>query len=131
MKKAIEYVTVCSVGAVGYTFIEVLWRGYSHWTMAVTGGLCLAMVYLVEERYSREALWKRCLAGSLIITVAELAVGFVVNMLLGWNVWDYSDMAFNVCGQICALYFGLWFLLCIPCVGLCAGLRRLFDGRRV
>lgn len=126
MKKAVEYTAVYGVGAVGYTLIEILWRGYSHWTMALTGGACLMLVYLLEERYSGEAMWKRCLAGSLIITTAELVVGFVVNILLGWGVWDYSNQTLNVCGQICALYFILWFLLCIPGVKLCAGLRRIF-----
>jgi len=110
---------VFSMGAVGYTAIEFLWRGYSHWTMAFTGGICLMALYLFQRFYSHEPLWKRCLAGCLFITLVELFVGLVVNMLLGWAVWDYSNMYFNFQGQICLVYSALWFMLCIPMVKVC------------
>ncbi len=128
MRKSLEYGVVYSVGAVGYTLVEIAWRGYSHWTMALTGGACLTLIYLNEAHHYTEPLWKRCLAGSLIITTLELAVGFVVNILLKWNVWDYSNQTFNLFGQICALYSGLWFLICMPAAKLCAGLRHLLGG---
>lgn len=125
MGKSLEYGVVYLVGAAGYTLVEILWRGYSHWTMALTGGACLALIYLNESKHHAEPLWKRCLAGSLIITNIELAVGFVVNIMLGWQVWDYSNRALNLFGQICLLYSGLWFLICVPGTKLCAGLRYL------
>lgn len=39
MEKFKEYAAVCTVGSVGYSAIEVLWRGFTHWTMALTGGV--------------------------------------------------------------------------------------------
>lgn len=127
MRKSLEYGVVYSVGAVGYTLVEMLWRGYSHWTMALTGGACLALIYLNESRHHTAPLWKRCLVGSLIITNLELAVGFVVNIILRWQVWDYSNQVLNLFGQVCALYSGLWFLLCMPATKLCAGLRHILN----
>lgn len=125
MRKFGEYSTVMSIGAVSYSAIEILWRGFTHWTMALTGGVCFLAIYIVEACNESTPLWKKCLAGSLIITLAELIVGFIVNILLGWKVWDYSEMKLNFCGQVCPLYSFLWFLLCIPASYACGGLRRL------
>ena len=123
MRKISEMLSVFLIGAGGYLVIELLWRGYSHWTMALTGGMCFLCIYLTELSFADEPLWKKCLVGSLFITLSELVVGFVVNILLSWNVWDYSDRIIHLFGQICPLYSVLWFLLCIPCVYLCRCIR--------
>lgn len=125
MRYAKEYSAVFALGGVGYNLVELLWRGYSHWTMTLTGGLCLSFIYINEKFHSDEPMWKRCLAGALFISTAELAVGFFVNILLGWNVWDYSTQFLNVSGQICPLYSALWFLLCFPVIYLCRIIRRV------
>jgi len=127
MPKILEYATVGCLGAVGYMVIEILWRGYSHWTMALTGGVCFFIIYMNEELFFYAPLWKRCLVGSLAVTLIELVEGFFVNILLGWAVWDYSAVPFNVCGQICLLYSGLWFLLCMPLVFVCRHLRKMMQ----
>ena len=123
MKVGLEYGAVYTIGAVGYTLVELLWRGHSHWTMTLTGGTCLALIYLIESKCHGAPLWKRCFAGSLVITLCEIGVGFIVNILLDWKVWDYSKLWFNLFGQICLLYSSLWFLLCIPVTKLCSHLR--------
>ena len=128
MGKIGEYAVVYSVGGVGYTIVEILWRGYSHWTMALTGGMCLLFIYMNEVRHNTAPMWKRCLADCLIITLLELSVGFVVNMLLGWQVWDYSDQFMNLFGQVCVLYSFFWYLLGIPAAYLCAYLRKILHG---
>lgn len=126
MRKLGEYSAVYSIGAAAYSLIEILWRGFTHWTMALTGGLCFLLIYITEAAHESTPLWKKCAAGSLIITLAELIVGFIVNILLDWDVWDYSSMKFNFHGQVCALYSALWFLLCIPASFICTRLRHLF-----
>ncbi|MBQ8551801.1 MAG: hypothetical protein IJ428_03200 [Clostridia bacterium] len=128
MRRIGEYAVVYIIGGVGYTIVEILWRGYSHWTMALTGGMCFMFIYMNEAFHNRAPLWKRCLVGSLIISLSELTVGFVVNILLGWHVWDYSNRFLNLFGQVCALYSSLWFLLCIPVAGLCTHLRKWLRG---
>ena len=120
-----EYVMIYLFGAAGYVAIELLWRGYSHWTMGVTGGACFFVIYLCECVYEDEKLWKKCLIGSLTITIAELVVGACVNIILEWGIWDYSNLHFNVCGQISLLYFALWFVLCVPLSYLCRGIKRV------
>ncbi len=128
MKKLMEYLAVLAVGSASYSLIEIFWRGFTHWTMALTGGVCMMLIYAVHCGYSSTAMWKRCLAGCLIITTAELSVGFVVNILLGWSVWSYSGELFNFHGLICPLYTLLWFFLCIPADMLCGGIGRIFSG---
>ncbi len=114
MKKYKKYAIITIVGGLYYFLLEVLWRGYSHWTMIMTGGACVLFLYLINDKLSSVPFLARCALGSLIITAAELAVGLVVNVWLGWDVWDYSDKSFNIMGQICLNSSLIWFLLCIP-----------------
>ncbi len=127
MRRAFEYGTVFVIGAIGYALVELLWRGRTHWTMMLTGGACFALIYGAERRYSDAPRWKRCVVGTQVITLAELLVGFLVNVLLGWAVWDYSRLPFNLFGQICPLYSALWFLLCLPVTHFCAWLERFME----
>ncbi len=55
-----------------------------------------------------------CIIGSLIVTAIELIVGYIVNMRLGWGVWDYSNIKYNYKGQICLRYSVFWIFLCAP-----------------
>lgn len=115
-----------AVGGAGYTLLELLWRGRTHWTMAVTGGVCFAVLQRICRSKKPHGLMGCCIRGCLAITVAELLVGRIVNLRLHWNVWDYSALPLNFQGQICVEYSALWFLLCLP---LCALLRKLGAGR--
>ena len=117
------------LGSAGYGTIEVLWRGYTHWTMLVTGGLCFLTIYHFNIRNEKLALWKKCLFGSAAITSYEFVVGCIVNLWLKWDVWDYSSMLYNVKGQICPLYSALWFLLSAPLCGLTTAIRHKMPQR--
>ena len=114
----LEYMFVYLIGALGYGGIELLWNGHTHWTMLLAGGLCFTLLYLVELR-SGDAHWKKWLMGACIITTVEFVTGSIVNLRLGWNVWDYSHHALNLMGQICPLFTCFWFLLSIPSMALC------------
>ena len=116
MKKFKEYSFIFLVGAVIYSTIEVAFRGFTHWTMALTGGLAFLLIYIVSFRIKSKSLVLRCLAGSAIITSLEFTVGCIVNRQLHWNVWDYSDRAGDILGQICPLFSMIWFFLSFPAV---------------
>ncbi len=108
-----------SIGAVCYPIIEILWRGKTHWTMAVTGGTVFAALYRFYKKYKNQRLVSRCVCGSLIITAFELISGLIFNRAFMLDVWDYSEQKFNFKGQICLFYSVMWALLCIPVSALC------------
>ncbi len=108
-----------------YSLVEIVNRGYTHWTMSLTGGIILTILYSLNSRRTM-TLIKSCFAGSVIITAIEFAVGVFDNIIMHWNVWDYSDMPFNLLGQICLLFSCYWFLLCIPAYYLCRLMRNRF-----
>ena len=121
-----EFLFVYVLGALGYGTLEMLWRGRTHWTMLLTGGLCFLLIYLCAARL-HAALWQKCLLSAAMVTTAELLVGLLVNRVLGWGVWDYSALPMNLGGQICLLYSLYWLALSLPAVLLCTRLRRLFE----
>jgi len=114
-----EYFKVFTIGSIGYSVIEVLWRGFTHWTMSITGGICFLFIYLTNLKLTTKSIFKRSLVGSTIITAVEFLSGCIINKIFKLNVWDYSKDKFNIMGQVCLLYSFLWFLLCIPLVYLC------------
>ena len=101
-----------------YSLVEIVLRGYTHWTMCLTGGFVMTILYAINSRRTM-TLMKSCALGSLFITMTELAVGIFDNIIMHWNVWDYSDMPFNFLGQICIPFSAFWFVLCIPARLLC------------
>lgn len=108
-----------AIGAVAYGLIEVAVRGYTHWTMALTGGAVMVLLNLINKTKNLSILVK-CLLGMTVITSLEFAVGMAVNVGFGWNVWDYSDKPFNLFGQICPQFCIAWFFISIPAYGVCS-----------
>ena len=108
------------IGGRLYTWIEILWRGYTHWSMFVLGGLCFVIMGLLNEYKFKwnESLAVQSVVSACIITLFEFITGCVVNLYMGLNVWDYSNLPFNLLGQICLYYFLLWIPLSI--VGIIA-----------
>lgn len=121
-----EYTLVFCIGAAGYSLVESLWRGYTHWTMTLTGGVCFLLIYLLNTHFPAPTLIKILLCGG-IITSVELVVGLVVNRHLGWHIWDYSNLHLQAFGQISLLYSLLWTLLSIPLLPLCRVIRTVFS----
>ncbi|MBR5229500.1 MAG: hypothetical protein IKW01_01485 [Firmicutes bacterium] len=111
-------IIVFVLGAATYGMIEVLFRGHTHWTMVLTGGACVLTFYYVQDWLLELPLVLGALAGALIITIYEFCVGVIVNLKLGWDVWDYSEMSCNVLGQICPAFTSMWFILCLVFLGL-------------
>lgn len=100
------------VGGLIYGGIEILWRGYTHWTMI----LLAAVISIPLDAFNESIGWdwpllKQALVGGTVITLAEMAAGLVLNVWLGLHIWDYSQMWGNLLGQICPQYWAAWVLL--------------------
>lgn len=119
MKKLCETADLFALGGGAYGLIEVLWRGYTHWTMAALGGiLFLGLGALNRALPENVSLLMRGLIGGCIITGAEFAAGCVLNLWLGLAIWDYSNLPLNFMGQICLPFSLLWVLLSVVVVVL-------------
>ena len=117
------------VGGLIYFWLEVLWRGYSHWSMFLLGGLCFVLCGLINEGVSWEMpLPLQMLISALMITALEFLTGCIVNLWLGWQVWDYSKLHVQLLGQISLKSSVIWFLLSSVGIVLDDWLRYWFFG---
>lgn len=129
MAKALKYLFLFSFGGIIYVIIELLWRGYSHWSMFILGGLCFLLLGFLNEKNTREIpLIVQMIFGAFIITSLEFIAGCILNLWLNLNVWDYYDLPFNILGQVCLPYMFLWFLLSPLCIVTDDYIRYLFFG---
>ena len=123
-----KYLLLGGIGGAVYVLLEMLWRGYSHWTMFLLGAVCFILIGLVNEVFEWDTpLILQMFCGCAIITALEFITGCIVNLWLGWDVWDYSRYKFNVLGQISLRSSVGWYFLSLVGIFLDDWLRyRLF-----
>ncbi len=106
-----------AIGGLLYYLIEILWRGCSHMSMFIVGGICFVLIGLINEYLSFDTpLWKQQLIAAVIVTLIEFFSGLILNVWLHMNIWDYSSLPFNLLGQICLEYSLMWILLSLPAI---------------
>lgn len=97
------------LGGSAYVLMELVFRGRSHWTMFLMGGVLFLILGGLNEAISWDMpLLFQGVLGALIVTGTELAAGCVLNLWLGMDIWDYSDLPCNFMGQICLSFSLLW-----------------------
>ncbi|MGN6710854.1 putative ABC transporter permease [Anaerocolumna jejuensis] len=116
---SLKYILFFFVGGFSYCGIETLFRGYSHISMLIAGGVCFLLIDYINQKCKHEIpLPGRMFLSSLAITAVELMAGLIVNLWMHLNVWDYSNQPLNAWGQICPLFSLVWFLLSAPAIWL-------------
>ena len=75
------------LGGAGYVLLELLYRGRSHYSMFLAGGVCFLLLGKLEEVEPRLPGVIRPLVGAGIITTVELAAGLIFNR--DYAEWDY------------------------------------------
>lgn len=96
---------------ISYFTLEILYRGYSNWTMIFLGGIVSVLIGLINEITPNMRMWKQMLLGTILVTLFEFILGYILNIKLGLGIWDYSNIPFNIMGQICLPFSFLWFVL--------------------
>ena len=109
--KFLKNLLIFSIFGLTYGLIEILWRGYTHPSMVIVGGICGLLIGLLNERNKKMNLLLQMVEGMVIVTVLEFVSGIILNLCLGLNVWDYSNMRFNLLGQVCPQFCIAWFFL--------------------
>lgn len=105
------------IGGALYIFIEILFRGYSDFSMFLAGGICFVLIGLLNEIVPWSlSLTTQMLLSTLIITFIEFLFGMIVNIWLKKGIWDYSNLPYNYKGQICLLFSNFWFFLSLPAI---------------
>ena len=98
-----EYIAVFTVGGLVYGLLEIIWRGWTHWTMLICGGLCFTLMYLIARTPMRAA--QKLFACAAVITTVEFVTGCIVNLTLGMGVWDYSALPFDLMHAFATMLF--------------------------
>lgn len=119
IKKTAQLVMLFLFGGTAYGMCELIWRGYTHFSMVILGGICFCIIFTANKKYQVLPFGMRCLFSGLFITSMELVCGCIVNIVFKLNVWDYSMMPFNFMGQVCLYFFVLWVFLSIPVLVVC------------
>lgn len=114
VKKISEYLLLGVLGGTFYYTFEMVFRGFSHWSMFLLGGVCL--VFFAQQGLWvkwEDPMWRQVVRCTLFVIAGEFITGIIVNKWMGWGVWDYSDQPFQLLGQICLPFAVLFSGLCV------------------
>lgn len=118
MQKIKKDTAIFLIGGVGYGIIEILWRGHTHPTMTVAGGISFLMFSKIAKRYREKSLVFKAVICAIGVTALELVFGLIFNVVFKMHVWDYSSQPFNLFGQICPKFSFVWMALALLFVPL-------------
>lgn len=120
LKKVSEYGFLWLLGGSLYYSFEMLFRGFSHWSMFVLGGFCMAFfAFQGQAMHWREPMWIQVIRCTIFVTSGEFITGMLVNKWFKLEVWDYSDQPFQVLGQVCLPFAIIFSGLCAVGIVLC------------
>ena len=116
------------IGGFVYVLLELLWRGWSHGSMFLVGGLCFLLIGNIDTLFPDMPLVLQSVLGACMVTALELVSGLFLNVYLRLGVWDYSGMPYSFMGQVCMAYFFLWIIVSFMAIFLDDFLRRKLFG---
>ena len=112
-KRILEYGFLWVLGGSLYYAFEIIFRGFSHWSMFILGGICMAFfAWQGRREHFSKPLWIQVLRCTIFVTTCEFITGLIVNKWLNLAVWDYSDQPFQLFGQICLPFAVIFSGLC-------------------
>ncbi len=105
----IKYSMIFFIGGICYGLLEVVYRGHTHPSMVVAGGICFTVIVLLDNMLrDRVNILLLALLGGIVITCVELVFGLIFNVWFKMGVWDYSSAPLNLYGQVCLPFSLLW-----------------------
>lgn len=129
LKVCLKLLVLAVIGGAIYVGIEMLWRGHSHPSMFILGGLCFVSIGLINELFPLELgiVWQALIGGTMV-TCLEFITGVIVNIWLKLGVWDYSGLPLNILGQVCLPFHFAWVGLSVVAIVFDDYLRYWFFG---
>lgn len=114
MNKISKYMFLWALGGTLYYSFEIIFRGFSHWSMFILGGICFLFFYIQGNVLGwNEPLWKQTIRNIMFITSLEFITGIVVNKWLNLGVWDYTGLPLHLFGQICVPFMVIFSALSV------------------
>lgn len=118
--KAVLSMLLWTWGGAVYFLLEVAYKTITNhperisWTMLVLAILlCIPVERCGAELPWKCPIWLQAAVCTILVTGVEFFAGVILNIWLGMDIWDYSGMPFNILGQICPQFIGVWWLLCL------------------
>jgi hypothetical protein len=95
----------------GHPFLAL--RGHTSLHMFWIGALVVwVMGRVADGTPEKDFSWfRKVLKAAALAMTIELLTGLLVNRVLGFGLWDYSAIRWNILGQTCPQYGVFWFLL--------------------
>ena len=119
MRKLVKFLILLSSGGLIYVLIEFLYRGRSHWSMFLVGGICFVLIGGLNNWFPWNwSILRQMGISAAIVTAVEFVSCILLNMVLNLDVWDYSNMPFNIIGQICLPFTVAWYILSLLAIVL-------------
>ena len=114
MEKLSKYIFLWAIGGCLFYSFELIFRGFSHWTMFVLGGICFLFIYIQGKIVKwKDSVFIQVIRCIIFVTSMEFITGIIVNKWLDLNVWDYSRLPFQLFGQICLPFMIIFSGLCV------------------
>ena len=132
LNNILKYFTLFIIGGISYYFIEIIYRGYSHFSMIIVGGICFVLIGAINEFSNKEIpLLLQMILAVLIVDTIELISGIIINKVLLLNVWDSSNLKFHLLGQISLRSSIAWFFLSLLAIYMDDLLRYLLFSEQI
>ena len=127
MKNIEKYILLFIFGGFGYGLLEITFRGFTHWSMIITGGSALLILYLINHALPKTRLFIKALLGAFVITTIEFSVGIIVNKIFSFGVWDYTGTPGNIWGIITPAFSICWFVISFIMIYLFKCIQRIIS----
>lgn len=97
-----------------YYSMELIWRGYSHYSMFLCAGVAgLVIMFLNDHFYNFSTDFRiQSLTAGLICSIIEYGIGEIFNR--DYSIWDYRGLWGTISwldNQVNILFVGLWIVI--------------------
>lgn len=114
IKYLISFLFIYTLSGLAYYLVEILYRGYSHWTMFVCAGICgLGLALINDGGYRFETDYRiQVMSGAALCTFLNFIAGKLFNST--YAIWDYRGMLGTLRifdDQVNLFFVGLWVIV--------------------
>lgn len=106
----------------GFTYcsVEFIWRGYTDISMLILAGICgILFIDTPNNIFSFDLDYRlQIIISTILCTIAEGICGIIVNIILNFNVWDYSNLIGTFFFGQCNIIFVFAWMVMIGLIGI-------------